>query len=88
MPFRQYRFLSHRQILRQYQVVFNHYLLLIYEHFRGEVLSYTRDTAELEEEKIVKTEEMKTEGKEKERPKVNSGLTLRLLMSYIYIWSS
>jgi hypothetical protein len=36
------------------------------------VLSYTRDTAELEEEKIMKTEEMNTEGKEKERPKVNT----------------
>jgi hypothetical protein len=38
------------------------------------VLSCTRDTAELEEEKIMKTEEMKAEGKEKEGPKVKSGL--------------
>jgi len=38
------------------------------------VVSYTRDTAELEKEKFMKTEEIKTEGKAKERPKVKSGL--------------
>jgi hypothetical protein len=38
------------------------------------VLNYTRDTAELEEEKIIIKEEMKREGKEKEGPKINSWL--------------
>lgn len=46
------------------------------------MLNYTRETIELEDEKIMKMEKMKTEGKEKGGPKVKSELKEKSAVNY------
>ena len=61
-------------MLRQCQILLNHYHLLICVHVTDEVRSYARETTEYKVEKIMKREEMKTEGKDKEGRKVKCKL--------------